>query len=55
MSDATPSAADPDGVAPADFSCAFQPIVDTHTRTAYSHEALVRGLNNEPAYQVIQR
>lgn len=46
---------DPGGVDPQEFSCAFQPIVDTHTRTAYSHEALVRGLNNEPAYQVIAR
>lgn len=55
MSDDTVAAADPDAVIPADFSCAFQPIVDTHTRTAYSHEALVRGLDNEPAYQVIQR
>lgn len=35
------------------FTFAFQPIVDTHTRTAYSHEALVRGVNNEPAYQVL--
>ncbi len=38
-----------------EFSCAFQPIVDMYTRTVYSHEALVRGINNEPAYQVIQR
>lgn len=38
-----------------DFTFAFQPIVDIHTRAVYSHEALVRGLNNEPAYQVIKR
>lgn len=38
-----------------DFSFAFQPIVDTHARMVYSHEALVRGLQNEPAYQIIQR
>jgi blue light- and temperature-responsive anti-repressor len=38
-----------------EFSFAFQPIVDTHTRTVYSHEALVRGLNNEPACQILQR
>lgn len=38
-----------------EFSCAFQPIVDTRTRTVYSHEALVRGLNDEPASQVIGR
>lgn len=51
----TPSGADASGVDAREFTCAFQPIVDTQTRTAYSHEALVRGLNNEPAYQVIQR
>ncbi len=38
-----------------DFSFAFQPIVDSQARTVYSHEALVRGLNNESAYQVINR
>lgn len=38
-----------------DFSCAFQPIVDVRSGTAYSHEALVRGLNNEPAYQILNR
>ena len=55
MSDASPSVAAPDGVDSRDFSFAFQPIVDTHARAVYSHEALVRGLNNEPAYQVIKR
>ena len=55
MSDASPSAAAPDGVDSRDFSFAFQPIVDTHARAVYSHEALVRGINNEPAYQVIKR
>lgn len=43
------------GVDARDFSFAFQPIVDTHARTAYSHEALVRGLEGEPAFQVLQR
>jgi len=38
-----------------DFTFAFQPIIDSRTRTVYSHEALVRGVNNEPAYQVLQR
>ncbi len=38
-----------------DFTFAFQPIIDSYTRTAYSHEALVRGSNNESAYQVLQR
>jgi len=37
------------------FSFAFQPIVDTHAQAVFSHEALVRGLNNEPASQVINR
>lgn len=55
MSDALPPAAALDRVNPRDFSFAFQPIVDTHARVVYSHEALVRGLNNEPAYQVIKR
>ncbi len=47
--------ADPNDPRSLGFSFAFQPIVDTDTRQAYSHEALVRGLNNESAYQVIQR
>jgi EAL domain-containing protein (putative c-di-GMP-specific phosphodiesterase class I) len=55
VSDASPSATAPDGAHPQDFSFAFQPIVDTHARAAYSHEALVRGLNNEGAYQVLKR
>jgi blue light- and temperature-responsive anti-repressor len=38
-----------------DFSFAFQPIIDTRRRTVFSHEALVRGLNNEGAFQVINR
>lgn len=37
------------------FTFAFQPIVDTRTGNAWSHEALVRGPNNESAYQVIQQ
>ena len=39
----------------ADFSFAFQPIVDVHTGDVHSHEALVRGLDNEPAYEVLAR
>jgi EAL domain-containing protein (putative c-di-GMP-specific phosphodiesterase class I) len=38
-----------------DFSFAFQPIVDIDKGAVYSYEALVRGLNNEPAFQVINR
>jgi blue light- and temperature-responsive anti-repressor len=55
VSDASPSAAASDGVDARDFSFAFQPIVDTRARAVYSHEALVRGLNNEGAYQVLKR
>lgn len=55
MKDISPSATVANGVDPRDFSFAFQPIVDTHARVVYSHEALVRGLNNESAYQVIKR
>jgi len=52
LSDAPPPVA---AVDPLDFSFAFQPIVDTIARRAYSHEALVRGRNNEPAHEVLQR
>lgn len=55
MSNTLALAVAPDGLNARDFSFAFQPIVDTHARAVYSHEALVRGLNNEPAYQVINR
>src|SRR5688572_30604621 len=37
------------------FTFAFQPIVDTKTRLAFSHEALVRGVNNESAFEVLNR
>jgi EAL domain-containing protein (putative c-di-GMP-specific phosphodiesterase class I) len=36
------------------FTFAFQPIVDATARKTVSYEALVRGLNNEPASEVIQ-
>ncbi len=32
-----------------DFSMAFQPIVDVEERRIFAYEALVRGVNNEPA------
>lgn len=35
-----------------DFSMAFQPIVDSRTGQVFSQEALVRGVNNEPAAEV---
>ena len=34
---------------------AFQPIVDSRTRTIYAYEALVRGANDEGAAEVIAR
>lgn len=38
-----------------EFTFAYQPIVDFHARTIFAHEALVRGVNNEPAYSVLAR
>ncbi|MEH8187348.1 EAL domain-containing protein [Aeromonas allosaccharophila] len=38
-----------------DFTMAFQPIIDCRNRTLFGYEALVRGLNNEPAQSVIAR
>ncbi|TVP67086.1 MAG: EAL domain-containing protein [Leptolyngbya sp. LCM1.Bin17] len=38
-----------------DFTMAFQPIVNTTTRQVFAQEALVRGLNNEPAGQIFQQ
>jgi EAL domain-containing protein (putative c-di-GMP-specific phosphodiesterase class I) len=32
-----------------DYTMALQPIVDVTSNSIYAHEALVRGLNNEPA------
>jgi len=37
------------------FSYAYQPIVDVLTREVFSYEALIRGLCNEPAYQVLNK
>lgn len=37
-----------------DFTMAFQPIVNTTTRSIYAHEALVRGLHQEPASQIFE-
>jgi blue light- and temperature-responsive anti-repressor len=55
VSSAPPSRTGLEHVDAPGFSFAFQPIVDTDTRTVYSHEALVRGLNNEPADQIIKQ
>jgi EAL domain-containing protein (putative c-di-GMP-specific phosphodiesterase class I) len=38
-----------------DFTFAFQPRVDVSTREVISYEALVRGLGNESAYQILQQ
>lgn len=38
-----------------DFDYAFQPIVDLRTRSIFAHEALVRGVNGESAYSVLQK
>jgi EAL domain-containing protein (putative c-di-GMP-specific phosphodiesterase class I) len=38
-----------------DFTFAFQPIFDTHTRAVLSYEALIRGLANEPAFEVLRQ
>ncbi|TCK08724.1 EAL domain-containing protein (putative c-di-GMP-specific phosphodiesterase class I) [Marinobacterium mangrovicola] len=37
-----------------DFTMAFQPIVNIRTRSIYSQEALVRGLDNQPAGVVFE-
>lgn len=36
-----------------DFTMAFQPIVNTRTNQIFAQEALVRGLHNEPAGQIL--
>ena len=38
-----------------DFTMAFQPIVNCKTQEIFAYEALVRGLNNEPAYSIIKQ
>jgi EAL domain-containing protein (putative c-di-GMP-specific phosphodiesterase class I) len=37
------------------FTFAFQPIVDIRAREVFSYEALMRGLRNEPAYQILEQ
>jgi len=37
------------------FTFAFQPIVDVNAREVISYEALIRGLGNEPAYQILKQ
>lgn len=38
-----------------DFTMAFQPIVDIKNKRVFAQEALVRGLNNEPAGQILSQ
>ncbi|WP_199610856.1 EAL domain-containing protein [Flocculibacter collagenilyticus] len=38
-----------------DFTMAFQPLVDLARQRIWGYEALVRGVNNESAYSVIQQ
>lgn len=38
-----------------DFTMAFQPIVDFDTKSIFGYEALVRGKQNEPAFEVISK
>ncbi|WP_280540540.1 EAL domain-containing protein [Chromohalobacter sp. 11-W] len=44
-----------EGPLPFAFSMAFQPIVDVATQRIVTHEALVRGINGESAYQVLSQ
>ncbi len=37
------------------FSIAFQPIVNVKTKSVFGYEALVRGLNNEPASFILDQ
>lgn len=38
-----------------DFSMAFQPIVDFKTKHVWGYEALVRGINNQPASFILNQ
>lgn len=38
-----------------DFTMAFQPIVDLNKQEVFGYEALVRGLNNESAFDIIKQ
>jgi EAL domain-containing protein (putative c-di-GMP-specific phosphodiesterase class I) len=38
-----------------DFTMAFQPIVNATTKQIFAHEALVRGLGNEPAADLFKK
>lgn len=38
-----------------DFDYAFQPIVNLRSKSIFAHEALVRGINGESAFSVLQK
>ncbi len=38
-----------------DFTMAFQPIVDCRSGTVFGYESLVRGLNNESAFSILEK
>lgn len=38
-----------------DFSMAFQPIIDASDQSVFGYEALVRGINNEPASEILDK
>ncbi len=40
---------------PFTFTMAFQPIIDLETQSVFAHEALVRGLNGEPAWSILSQ
>lgn len=40
---------------PFEFTMAFQPIVNIKKNTLFGYEALVRGMNNEPAFSIIEQ
>jgi blue light- and temperature-responsive anti-repressor len=43
------------GASGPDFTFAFQPIVDSQAREIVSYEALIRGPDNESAYQILRQ
>src|ERR1700692_1057556 len=45
----------PTGAYGPSFTFAFQPIADIHACEVFSYEALMRGLRNEPAYQILEQ
>lgn len=44
-----------EGELPFDFTMAFQPIINTKTHATFGYEALVRGMNNESAFSIIEQ